>query len=219
MLSANAGAIGRLNAAAPLARGGDPLPAKIARAEAFAESHGIAPCFRVVDALADRDTIQALKDAGYVPEDDPVLIMALPMPARPPAPPLQIVASPSLSAPWRAVFEGEGFDKADSAARAETYARAPGMAFLTGFRGTEAVAAGLAAPFGGLVGVHGMRTARGARGLGYASAIIAAIAANAGDNAAALFLHVSASNTNAAALYQRLGFRQIGSYAYWRKTG
>jgi GNAT superfamily N-acetyltransferase len=158
--------------------------------------------------------------------------------------PLSVTAVPTPTPAWLAVFMGPGFDPHEGASRAQHLGRASGTrfygaslqeqpsaesklgascAYSTGDTGqfdsqpAAMHAVGAACTHASWVGVHGMRTAASVRGLGLATAILRHMAADA---AAAghvqMFLQVGAANP-ARHLYQRLGFEQRWTYAYWRK--
>jgi N-acetylglutamate synthase len=220
ILSANAGAIGRLNSCAVLSRGNDPLDAKISRAEHFFKLHDLPTAFRMAPGLAPAEVGAALRDCGYQADPDDVLIMSASSAELSKFELGETIGAPSLSVldklteDWLAVFEGEGFAGPDARARALTYERSTGRAFHLAKLNNTPVAAGLSVAFGGVVGVHGMRTAPTHRGRGLAARIIMDIAQHSLD--APLFLHVSRSNRNAVRLYRYLGFEEIGTYAYWK---
>jgi N-acetylglutamate synthase len=217
IFSANGGAIGRLNSVAILGRSPRSALELIAAAEAFFTAHSVAPQFRIILPLVPAETLMALNACGYRDAGETVLIMV--RDARPiAAPNWRVTRAAQPDPPWRDVFEGDGFDDADSQRRAATYARSGGMVFFTSWQESAPAGAGLAATFEDMVGVHAMRTAPSKRGAGHASAILAAIAASTAPGAT-MFLHVAADNANAIALYRRVGFREIGSYAYWRRHG
>jgi N-acetylglutamate synthase len=215
IFSANGGSIGRLNSVAILGRSPRPALDLIAAAEAFFAAQEVAPQFRIIMPLVPAETLFALSARGYGDAGEAVLIMvrdASPIAA----PDWRVAQHTEPDEAWRAVFEGDGFDDADSQRRSATYARSGGISFFTSWQGAAPAGAGLAATYHDMVGIHAMRTAPRHRGRGHAAAILAAITAAAAPGAT-LFLHVAADNTNAIALYRRVGFREIGCYAYWRR--
>ncbi len=216
IVSANGGAIGRLNSAAILGRSnGLPALAKIAQAEDFFAAHQITPAFRIILPLVPAGTLTALIARGYSDDGEKALVMVRDG-APVCAPAWSVTIRPNPDDPWRDVFEGDGFDSADSKLRADTYARTGCVRFFTSWNGESPAGAGITARHLDMVGIHAMRTKPADRSAGHASAIIAAMAADAGAGAT-LFLHVAAENANAIALYRKLGFREIGAYHYWRK--
>jgi N-acetylglutamate synthase len=216
IVSANGGAIGRLNSTAILGPGqGQPALEKIAQAEDFFAAHQTAPAFRIIFPLVSAETLLALAARGYGDDDEKVLVMVRDA-AGVPAPAWPVTTLPNPDDPWRDVFGGDGFDAVDSKLRAQTYARTSGVRFFTSWIGECPAGAGITARHHDMVGIHAMRTKPAHRGAGHASAIIAAMAADAGKSAT-LFLHVAAENAPAISVYRKLGFREIGAYHYWRK--
>ncbi|MES3001088.1 MAG: GNAT family N-acetyltransferase [Pseudomonadota bacterium] len=117
---------------------------------------------------------------------------------------------------WAAVFTGEGFDPFDGASRVANLSRAPGALFASVLENGVTIAAGMGAYSHGWGSVHGMRTARHARGRGLAGQVLAALAQAAIDRQMPrLFLQTEAGNEAANALYTRAGFTTAWTYTYW----
>ncbi len=137
---------------------------------------------------------------------------------------LRVVATPSPSPEWAAVFTSEGFNAADGASRVRVLSRAQSGVYvsLQDESGT-AISCGLLALFEPngpaeqrLASLHGLRTRVAAQGQGLGTRLIGAMAqVAAGQGIEAMFLQVEAENP-ARALYERLGFSDAWSYSYYK---
>jgi len=130
--------------------------------------------------------------------------------------PVQLDAQPTEG--WADVFLGSGFDPVDGASRVAILRRGRDNVFATVRIEGVVAAVGSACFSQGWCGVHGMRTSAGARGRGYASAILAAFGALARERGIErVFLQVEEANATARSLYERAGFRTAWSSDYWRR--
>jgi N-acetylglutamate synthase len=119
---------------------------------------------------------------------------------------------------WPSLFnepgkpDGYGLSRVQVMHRAET-----GRYFSTRHNG-KLIACGMAAFDDGWVSVHGMRTHADYRRQGLASEIIRNMMLMAQSREITkTFLQVEAENFGAQAVYQRLGYSNVWTYAYWSK--
>lgn len=185
----------------------------IPAAEAAHRDWGQRPMFRVPDS--DARLADSLRSLGYAPET-PTAIMAADCAALGGAvpamttfaiwPPLAIQsdlwAAGNVSAPRQAVMERVDLPRTSLLARLED--RAAGSAFV--------------AVDGPVAMIHAIEVAPQFRRRGLAGWMIRAASAWAAEQGAKrLGLAVSRGNTGARAVYDRLGFQEIGGYSYWAR--
>ena len=223
------GFIGRARSAVPLAHeAGEGHgaaatvfdPGVVERIESRYRAFGIAPWFRLPECAAVEPIAVALVARGYaVGAPTWVLVVdaeRLRHVARGAASPIPVTLGRRPDAGWEGVFFGEGFDPAEGRARVAALSRAADAVYVSARDDTSVVAIGTGAFAEGWVGVHGMRTLPAARGRGYATRVIDAIAEAAlARGLTRMFLQVEADNAPALALYERLGFRRAWCYRYW----
>jgi GNAT superfamily N-acetyltransferase len=207
------GTIGRAKSAVPLRH--DLGPEAIGEIEAAYRGRGLRAGFRIAD-VEGLDAVRAeLARRGYEPEQPTVFktgsIAQLAAFSEASA---RILAVPDEA--WAAVFLGEGFDPADGAHRVAVLTRSPGAIYGAAGRNGATDAVGVMSFGAAWAGIHGMRTAPPARGRGYASAILAAMAREArARGVERVFLQVEESNP-ARRIYRAAGFSPIWTYRYWR---
>jgi GNAT superfamily N-acetyltransferase len=207
------GTIGRAKSAVPLRH--DLGPEAIDEIEAAYRGRGLRAGFRIAD-VEGLDAVRAeLARRGYEPEQPTVFktgsIAQLSAFSEASA---RILAVPDEA--WAAVFLGEGFDPADGAHRVAVLARSPGAIYGAAGQNGATDAVGVMSFGAAWAGIHGMRTAPAARGSGYASAILAAMAREArARGVERVFLQVEESNP-ARRIYRAAGFSPIWTYRYWR---
>ncbi|MGA0606946.1 GNAT family N-acetyltransferase [Phenylobacterium sp. VNQ135] len=206
------GAVGRAKSAAPLSHavGPDALDDIIA---AYRD-RGLPPAFRIadVDGLAE---VRAALEARDLAPARPTWVKtasALTLSGFC-APDADLMERPDEA--WGQVFLGEGFDPTDGASRVATLSRSPDALYGAVREGDRTLAVG-AVSFGhGWAGVHGMRTARHARGRGYAGRILAAFGGAAlARDIRRVVLQVEEPNP-ARSLYRKAGFEAAWRYRYW----
>jgi len=207
------GTIGRAKSAAPLRHDLD-ASAVDEIVDAY-RSRGLPPAFRVADTPPFDEVRAALTRHGLSGQQPTVMkigdVTALAAFSDGPA---RLLARPDEA--WAAVFLGEGFDPADGAHRVAALSRSPGAVYGAAGEGGRTQAVGVASFGHGWAGIHGMRTAPGARGRGHAGAILAALGrAMQGRGVDRVFLQVEEGNP-ARRIYRRAGFSPAWTYRYWR---
>ncbi|THD75296.1 MAG: GNAT family N-acetyltransferase [Phenylobacterium sp.] len=129
--------------------------------------------------------------------------------------PGEVVAAPDAG--WIAAFSGEGFDRAESAARVRNLSRSPDALFGAVREGDRTLAVGVITFGGGWAGIHGMRTAPDRRKEGLASRVLSALGrAAATRGVERVFLQVKEDNP-ARSLYRKAGFELAWRYQYWAR--
>ena len=216
LLAYDDGPIGRAKSAVPLAHA--PAPPGIAeRIERRYRDKRLPAAFRLADLPQFEPLRDELRALAYSPAQPTLVMIAESRTARAISngAPAKRSAVPDES--WSSVFGGAGFDREEGALRARSLARAKDAVYATIAEGGGTLAAGTACFAFGWASVHGMRTVAPARGRGFASRILATLAAAALERGCArMFLQVEESNA-ARRLYERAGFATAWRYRYWRR--
>lgn len=119
---------------------------------------------------------------------------------------------------WPSLFDEIGKSEGYGLSRVQVMHRAESGQYFSTRHNGKLVACGMAAFDDGWASVHGMRTHADYRRRGLASEIIRNMMLTAQSRAIAqTFLQVEAENLGAQAVYQRLGYRNVWTYAYWSK--
>lgn len=225
LLAMDRGTVGRAKCAVPLSHEKPPADDLQSIVQQYAKA-GFLASFRLPNIAEFAEAHAWLAGAGFA-VTQPTAVMTLPVESLKVTAEgfcqvgqgLQIFADERPDAAWQALFLGEGFDPVDGASRVEILARAKDALYISVRSGSEVLACGMAGLSHGWLGIHGMRTAKQARGQGLATTLIAAMAQKALErNIASAFLQVDQSNMGARRLYDRLGFAQVWEYAYWRRA-
>ena len=216
LLAYDRGAIGRAKSAVPLshAAAASGIAARIERR--YGEKN-IAAAFRLADVPQFEALYAELCALGYAAVQ-PTRVMVAPsaaVHAISSGPRAKLGTAPDDG--WHSVFGGFGFDAAEGAARARSLARAKDALYASIDDQGDTVAIGTGSFGFGWASVHGMRTVEQARGRGFASRILATLAAAALERRyERMFLQVEESNA-ARRLYERAGFATAWRYRYWRR--
>ncbi len=215
LLAFDDGVIGRAKSAVPLSHA-PPSPGIAARIERRYREKGLPAAYRLADRPQFESLYDELRASGYAPAQPTLVMVADCATVRAvwsgPAARLAVVPD----AGWKRVFGGPGFDLADGAARARNLSRAKDAIYASVEHEGGTVAIGTGSFAFGWASAHGMRTVTHARGRGFASCILATLAAAALERGCArMFLQVEESN-EARRLYERAGFATAWRYRYWR---
>lgn len=216
LLSLDHSTIGRATSAVPLRHHGL-LATDIAPIAQYYRDNGLEPHFRVPDLPTLEPIHRALQALGLAPRQ-PTLVQIAPI-ADLLALPVGVLVYVSLvpTAAWGDVYTAPGFAAVDGAHRREALSRSACAVYAHVHQLGEPRAAGTASISHGWAGIHGMRTVPAARGQGFASAILRALAHYAKTQAVTnVFLQVEEDNPGAHRLYRRAGFTTAWRYHYWR---
>lgn len=213
--------IGRATSAVPLTHSAVNL-ADIAEIEACYAAHNLLAKFRVADVAGLTWLHSALGQAGYAaqqPTLTQVTTVAQVLGAAMPVTMSTVEISSTPTEAWKAVYVAPGFDATDGAQRVQALSRSTTLVYASISDAQGPLAAGTASFSRGWASFHGMRTVPHARGRGLARHILAQLARAAQKlGLERAFLQVEEDNSNAAALYHRLGFETAWRYHYWRKS-
>ncbi len=215
---ASGGGSRRANSVLPLMFGGRDLDGAITRVERFYAARGQRSYFQV-STIAEPDGLDAsLAGRGYTFEE-PMLLMAKPLPAVAPPIPPSVEITPSVTDDWFAVY-GSTQEPVRRASAPATLARVPDKrAFLLVRREGAPVASALCVVSPDNVAViECVATEASRRRSGAARIIMDALEAwAAGAGATTAALQVVQSNTPARTLYDARGYVRAGGYHYrWR---
>ncbi len=206
------GAVGRAKSAAPL--GHEVGPHALDEIIAAYRDRGLPPAFRIADADGLGEVRSALAARGFSPAKptwvktaDSLIVAGFCEPN------VELMEAPDAA--WGEVFLGEGFDPVDGASRVAILSRSPDALYAAVREAGRTLAVG-AVSFGhGWAGVHGMRTAKDARGRGFAGRILAAFGGAAlARDVRHMVLQVEEPNP-ARSLYRKAGFEAAWRYCYW----
>lgn len=215
LLPMDASRIGRATSAVPLRHSVVDTGA-ISAIEARYRHHGYAPRFRIAETPGLADLRQALMQRGYT-ADKPTLtrlvnvrlLCAI-------APGCSVTIAHRPTASWASVYMATSADPAEGQSRVAALSRGANTLYAEVADASGAVASGTATVGRGWLGIHGLRTLPAARGRGYASQIMRALAERAQEAGVAdAFLQVEEDNETANRLYTRLGFATAWRYHYW----
>lgn len=211
LVARGAGGGGRVSAARAVA---DWSEADIAAAEVRHRAWGQPPLFAV--EAGDLALAHALAARGYR-EADPTLVLTAPLAplAEPPIPPVTAMDCWPPLAIQRDLWAQTGIGPERQAVIAR--AAAPKAAIL-GRTQDRAAGVGFVAVHGRFALLHALAVLPDWRGRGLGSWMVRRAARfGQAHGAQDLALAVTAANTPARAMYERLGFVQAGAYAYWRR--
>jgi ribosomal protein S18 acetylase RimI-like enzyme len=212
------GTVGRAISAVPLQHH-NMNPATIASIEALYAARGLKTQFRVADVTGLSDLHRGLRNFGYTPQQPTLTLVGTvhQWPHVDPYRDVQLSRQPSDA--WRSVYMSGDFDPVDAANRVRALSRSQCMVYASLSDAYCYIAAGTAAFSRGWASLHGMRTLTRARGMGCATALIAALGQEAlARNIYQCFLQVDEGNLPALHLYRSLGFQTAWLYHYWRKS-
>jgi GNAT superfamily N-acetyltransferase len=204
------GVVRRANAVRPGDLGRDPLPAKLARAEAWYRARRRTPRFLVAPDAEPVGLVAALAARGYRFEV-PVLVLVRDLEPGTAIAPDGVARAPTAGADWRAAYAATlPEDERAERLRLATTAPAPKAYAAEGAQGC-----GLAVRSGDLVGLFDVATVPDARRRGVAGpGAPARVAWGAAQGARRAYLQVAEGNAAARALYADLGFRPAYRYVY-----
>jgi ribosomal protein S18 acetylase RimI-like enzyme len=211
----------RANSVAALNWTGADLAASIARVVAFYRARHATPCFTVSDASTPADLDAALDRAGWRRTPDHVTLAKWVGGGHPPVSPAMVVRqSDTPDEGWYDVYL-QGLSADRRAVAPEIVERVPRpRTFFSAVRDGRVIGSGLSVIDGALASVQCMATLAQARRTGAATAVLAAIEANARQHGCRrVYLQADGSNTPAIELYTRFGFSVVGRYHTRALTG
>ncbi len=225
LLPMDAGSIGRAHSAVPLSHAADnAAPGLIEDMIARYAQQCMQAKFRLPDRPAFAPFCAKLHALGYRPayptwvqtHEAAALCTAVASKA------VDLASEPDPG--WVRVFAKGREPAADDVARVSNFRRGAGVVFASirqpVAQGIQTVAAGAVAFGHGWACVHGLNTLEAYRGQGFGTAVLAGLARAAlARRVQQVMLQVEEDNTNAQALYQRLGFRTAWKYVYWQLPG
>lgn len=213
-LNASTGQTGRANTCWALEAPDRPVDQAFEAVEAWYAGLGLPPKFKTVDGATQPDDLPALLAArGYAPHSE-TLVMTGPVGGANDG--VTVLTEPDTR--FQAVmFEALYRDQADANERLATLRRIPQPMFFARIDvDGEPAAVGACAVDSGWGGISVMRTSPRHRRQGLAGRIVSALLGAAeGAGATRSYLQVEAYNVNAAALYEKSGFREVYRYRYW----
>jgi GNAT superfamily N-acetyltransferase len=178
---------------------------------------GLRPSFRIPRVVGCDDVRAALQAGGYAPRQ-PTLTQTGSAAGLVHVASAQVRLDSQPPQGWAEVFVGPGFDPVDGASRVAILRRGRESVFATVQLDGVVAAVGSACFSQGWCGIHGMRTAPGARGRGFAGAILAAFGQLARERAVdRVFLQVEEANATARSVYERAGLGTAWCSDYWRR--
>lgn len=211
------GTVGRAVSAVPLRHDLADRSA-IPAIEALYAQRGLQARFRIADVPGLEPIREELVQRGYAAKQPTLTLVGTvdTWPAVVEGSAVQLSAT--ATAGWTSVYLSEDFDPVDGANRVRALSRSRCLVYASIANDSGTVAAGNGAFSQGWVSLHGMRTLARERGQGHASAMIAALGAEARSRGLRqCFLQVDESNANALRLYRSMGFQTAWTYRYWRK--
>jgi GNAT superfamily N-acetyltransferase len=200
-----------------------PVAAKIAHCEALYARHGLPMLFRITPFDRPGDLEAALAARGYAAFEE-TLVMATPLAAAPPMPPLAADITLTDVDPHDfadVVGDLRGTPGPEREAHRERLAHSLLPKRMVALRaGGDIACAGQIVLDGELAGIFDVVTAEAARGRGHATLACAALLSWAvREGALAAYLQVSANNAPAVAVYRRFGFATLYTYHYRGRPG
>jgi GNAT superfamily N-acetyltransferase len=215
-LNASTGHTGRANTCWAIEAPDRPLDEALAAVEGWYAGHGLPPKFKTVDGAPHPAGIEDfLRSKGFTPNTE-TRVMVGPVGGTNDG---VILEDQPGEAFQSILFETLYRDLADAEERLSTLRRiAQPIRFARIEMDGRAVACGAVAVDGDWGGVSVMRTSPDHRRQGLAARVVSALLAfTAEQGARRSYLQVEAANTNAVALYERLGFRTAYQYRYWAR--
>jgi GNAT superfamily N-acetyltransferase len=208
----------RGNSAAALAWSGTNLATSLSQVETFYRQHDAPPRFTITDAAAPASLDAALHDRGWERGADHVtqakdIIAPSASHDAPSRHPMTIDLADAPSDAWLSIYLSGLSDDRRPVAQRLVSGIPPPLRFITAIRDGEAIASGLTVLDGPLASVQCMATSLAARRAGAATAVLAAIEAEARVHGVRrLYLQADGANAAGLMLYRRSGFFEIGRY-------
>lgn len=215
-LNAASGHSMRINACWPLGAPDRNVDEAIAAVEAWLQTRGLPPRFKLTDGVfAPADLDHRLAARGYAPTKETLVMLG---PTGGQGSDLVVVSTTPDDA-FEAVFTATAGDPEDGRERLETLRRIPAPARFARLDVDGGPAAiGASAISGDVAGIFGMRTAPAHRRQGLARLVLRALLAEASTlGAERAWLQVEADNAPAIALYADEGFEPAYRYRYWAR--
>ena len=214
LLPLDRGEVNRAISAVPLEHGAH-APELLPKIMERYRAHALQPQFRLADVLGLAQLQAALAAAGFAPGLPTFMQLVDTSRIAESQPAVTLTSAEGTE--WRSVFHAVAFTHGAAAERAARLARVPSTLYATLRADGEAVAVGALTFAHGLACLHSMRTVEAQRGRGYGRSIVGALGQAARERGVEhVFLQVEESADAARALYQKLGFKELWRYRYWK---
>ncbi len=195
-----------------------PLEERLGRVETFYQSHGMAARFQLSPASRPGNLDAFLEVKGYSLVPEPVCVQIVELAQVPHTQNSVVTLLTEPTTAWLALYSViEGLGGVQLEAFSEMLDKLPGEAIfaLASDREGSPAATGVGVAHKGWLGLFNIATHTQARRQGLGSAVVTALCAWGREQGLRnAYLQVAGNNTDAQALYERLGFKTLYHYHY-----